>query len=303
MSAQGTSPLPVYETLGDDIIVAARHRPIGLFWIRFRRNKPAIVGGLIIGVMVLTALLSGLISPYNPSTQDYSHLVQPPGGGHLLGTDDLGRDTLSRIIYGARVSVAASIIPVALALVVGVPLGLIAGYYRGFLDGWLIMRVVDAMQAFPFLILALALASVLGAGFWNAMIAIGIGFIPAFIRIVRGQVLSVTALDYVEAARALGVGNGRILRTHVLPNTLGPLLVQTSVAMGSAILAEAGLAFLGVGVQPGTPSWGEMLTVSQTYINSAAFLAIWPGVAIFLAVLGFNLLGDGIREGLDPRLG
>lgn len=303
MTAQDTSTLPTYEIVGDDIALAARHRPIGLFWMRFRRNKPAIIGGFIIAVMVLTALLSGILAPYNPSTQDYYHLVQPPGGGHLLGTDDLGRDTLSRIIYGARVSVAASIVPVALALAVGVPLGLIAGYYRGVLDSWLIMRVVDAMQAFPFLILALALASVLGAGFWNAMIAIGIGFMPAFIRIVRGQVLSVAAHDYVEAARALGVSNSRILRTHVLPNALGPLLVQTSVAMGSAILAEAGLAFLGVGVQPGTPSWGEMLTVSQTYINSAPFLAIWPGIAIFLAVLGFNLLGDGIREGLDPRLG
>ncbi|MDQ2745373.1 MAG: ABC transporter permease [Chloroflexota bacterium] len=271
--------------------------------MRFRRNKPAIVGGAIIAIMVLTALFSALLSPYNPSTQDYSHLVQPPGSGHLLGTDDLGRDVLSRIIYGARVSVASSIVPVAIALGVGVPLGLIAGFYRGFLDDWLIMRVVDAMQAFPFLILALALASVLGAGFWNAMIAIGIGFIPAFIRIVRGQVLAVSTLEYIEAARALGVGNSRILRSHVLPNALGPLLVQTSIASASAILAEAGLAFLGVGVEPGTPSWGQMLTVSQAYINSAPWLAVWPGIAIFLAVLGFNLLGDGIREGLDPRLG
>ncbi len=304
MSVQDTSALSISNRIGDDAPLAvARHRPIGLFWIRFRRNKPAIVGGAIIAIMVLTALFSALLSPYNPATQDYSHLVQPPGGGHLLGTDDLGRDVLSRIIYGARVSVASSIVPVAIALGVGVPLGLIAGFYRGFLDDWLIMRVVDAMQAFPFLILALALASVLGAGFWNAMIAIGIGFIPAFIRIVRGQVLAVSTLEYIEAARALGVGNARILRSHVLPNALGPLLVQTSIASASAILAEAGLAFLGVGVEPGTPSWGQMLTVSQSYINSAPWLAVWPGIAIFLAVLGFNLLGDGIREGLDPRLG
>ena len=220
-----------------------------------------------------------------------------------MGTDDLGRDVLSRIIFGARISVAASIIPVLIALGIGVPLGLLTGYFRSFWDEWIIMRVVDAMQAFPFLILALALASSLGPGFSNAMIAIGIGFIPAFIRIVRGQVLAVSAQEYIQGARALGVGHLRILRVHILPNTLAPLLVQTSAAMAAAILAEAGLSFLGVGVQPPTPSWGQMLTVAQQYINSAPWLALWPGIAIFLAVLGFNLLGDGIREGLDPRLG
>jgi ABC-type dipeptide/oligopeptide/nickel transport system permease subunit len=198
--------------------------------------------------------------------------------------------------------VAASIVPVLIALGLGVPLGLLAGYFRGIWGEGIIMRVVDAMQAFPFLILALALASSLGPGFANAMIAIGIGFIPAFIRIVRGQVLSVTTQEYIQAARALGVGHLRVMRVHVLPNTLGPLLVQTSAAMAAAILAEAALSFLGVGVQPPTPSWGQMLTVAQEYINSAPWLALWPGIAIFLAVLGYNLLGDGIREGLDPRL-
>lgn len=299
---QDVPAITVYEA-GDDLgFTVSRQTPFALFWVRFKRNKPGIVGAIIIGVMVLMALFAPLIAPYSPYFQDLNHVVQGPGHGHLLGTDDLGRDVLSRIIYGARVSVGASIIPVLIALLIGVPLGLVAGFYRGILDEGLIMRVVDAMQAFPFLILALALASVLGPGFLNAMIAIGIGFIPAFIRIVRGQVLSVSGQEYVQSARALGASDGRILRVHILPNLLAPLLVQTSVAMAAGILAEAGLSFLGLGVQPPTPSWGQMLTVAQEYINSAPWLATWPGVAIFLAVLGFNLLGDGIREGLDPRL-
>ena len=303
MSVPDTSVVTVYEP-GDDLtLTVTRRTPRALFWIRFSRNKPAIVGAVVVGVMVVTALFAPLIAPYNPVTyQDLNHIVQPPGSSHLMGTDDLGRDVLSRIIFGARISVAASILPVLIALGIGVPLGLLAGYFRSFWDEWIIMRVVDAMQAFPFLILAFALASSLGRGFSNAMIAIGIGFIPAFIRIVRGQVLAVSAQEYIQGARALGVGHLRILRVHILPNTLGPLLVQTSVAMAAAILAEAGLSFLGVGVLPPTPSWGQMLTVAQQYINSAPWLALWPGIAIFLAVLGFNLLGDGIREGLDPRL-
>jgi len=182
-----------------------------------------------------------------------------------------------------------------------VPAGLITGYFKGWWDET-IMRVVDAMQAFPFPALAFALASAIGPGFINAMIAIGIGFTPAFVRIVRGQVLAVASQDYILSARAIGTRDARILREHVLPNSLAPLLVQISVSMAGAILAEAGLSFLGLGVQPPTASWGQMLTVAQQYINSAPWLAIWPGIAIFLAVLGFNLLGDGVRDGLDPRL-
>jgi peptide/nickel transport system permease protein len=302
MTAPDTTIVSAYDA-GDGLgFVVTRQTPLALFWFRFRRNKPGIVGAVIIGGMVVMAVLAPLIAPYSPYFQDLNHVTQPPGNGHLLGTDDLGRDVLSRIFFGARVSVAASIVPVAIAIILGVPLGLIAGFYRGILDDAIIMRVVDALQAFPFLILALALAAMLGPGFFNAMIAIGIGFIPAFIRIVRGQVLAVSAHEYIDGARALGVGDARILRSHILPNIMPPLLVQTSVAMAAAILGEAALSFLGVGVQPPTPSWGQMLTVAQEYINSAPWLAIWPGVAIFLAVLGFNLLGDGIREGLDPRL-
>jgi peptide/nickel transport system permease protein len=290
---------------GDDLAVAgvvvARRTQFSLFWIRFRRNKLALFGAFLIGVMVILAIFAPLIAPYDPNAQDLNNLVATPSPDHWLGTDDLGRDVLSRIIFGARVSVAASILPTTMALLVGVPLGLIAGYYRGFLDEGLIMRVIDALQAFPFLILALALAAMLGPGFFNAMIAIAVGFIPAFVRIERGQVLHAAAQEYIQSARALGAGDMRILLRHILPNTMAPLLVQTSVAMAAAILAEAGLSFLGVGVQPPTPSWGSMLTFAQSYIVNKPYLAIAPGVAIFLAVLGFNLLGDGIRDGLDPR--
>jgi peptide/nickel transport system permease protein len=287
---------------GDDLAVTvARRSNAALFWIRFRRNKPAIFGAFIIGVMIVAAIFAPLLAPFDPNAQDLTNMVGAPSAHHLLGTDDLGRDVLSRIIFGARVSVAASILPVGMALLVGIPLGLIAGYYRGFLDEGLIMRVIDALQAFPFLVLALALAAVLGPGFINAMIAIAVGFVPGFVRIQRGQVLHVAAQEYIQSARALGAGDARILFRHILPNTLAPMLVQTSVAMAAAILAEAGLSFLGVGVQPPTPSWGSMLTFAQEYINTKPYVAVAPGVAIFLAVLGYNLLGDGIRDGIDPR--
>lgn len=301
MSARDASTLAVYEA-GDDLSVeVTRGHRYRIFWYRFRQNRPALLGAVIIVLMIVMALFAQIMSPYDPTHQDLNAIVQPPGHGHLLGTDDLGRDVLSRIIYGARISVAASIVPVLIALTIGVPLGLITGYFHGIWEQ-IIMRVVDAMQAFPFLVLALALAAALGPGFVNVAIAIGIGFTPAFIRIVRGQVLSVSAQDYILSAKSFGASDFRILRRHVLPNSLGPLLVQTSVAMAAALLAEAGLSFLGVGVQPPTPSWGQMLTIAQTYIYSAPWLAIWPGMAIFLAVLGFNLLGDGIRDGIDPRL-
>lgn len=297
MSAE---PMTVYEE-GDTLaLVVARQTPSRLFWYRFKRNKPAIFGGFIIAAMVVVAIFAPLLAPYSPYQQDLLHITQPPTAAHLMGTDDLGRDVLSRIIFGARVSVGAAIIPTLIALIIGVPLGLLTGYYRGILDD-VVMRVVDAMQAFPFLILALALAAMLGPGFMNAMIAIGIGFIPAFIRIVRGQVLTVAQHDYVLCSRAIGTTDPTILRKHVLPNALGPLLIQSSVAMAASILAEAGLSFLGLGVQPPTASWGQMLTIAQTYIYTAPSLALWPGLAIFFAVLGFNLLGDGIRDGLDPR--
>ncbi len=286
---------------GDLRTAAGAQSPAAIFLRRFVRNRLAIVGAVIIGSIILAALLAPLIATFGPNEQDYNYLLQARGGGHLLGTDELGRDVLSRLLYGARISVQAALIPVGIALLIGVPLGLLAGYFRGFWDEWIIMRVVDAMQAFPFIILALALAAVLGQGFGNAMIAIGIGFLPSFIRITRAQVLTVSSQDFVEAAKAIGAGNGRILLRYILPNSLAPLLVQSTLAMASAILAEAALSFLGFGVQPPTASWGIMLSTARLNITTAPWLAYAPGLAIFLAVLAFNLLGDGVREALDPR--
>jgi peptide/nickel transport system permease protein len=227
--------------------------------------------------------------------------LRPPGEGGLMGTDSLGSDVFSRVVYGARISLEASLISVGLAIGVGVPLGLVSGYFRGFWDEWIVMRAVDSIQAFPFLILALVIAAVLGGGLGFAMIAIGIAFIPNFVRITRAQVLTVRGLDYVEAARAVGAGNARIMLRHVLPNSLPPILVQTTLAMGYAIIAEATLSYLGLGAEPGEPSWGSMLFQAQSYLSSAWWMAFFPGMAIFFAVLGFNLLGDGVREALDPR--
>ncbi|GAX90071.1 ABC transporter permease [Effusibacillus lacus] len=274
-----------------------------VFFRRFARNKLAIVGAVIIGILVLTAILAPVIATHDPIyDQDYSSVLQPPGNGHILGTDDLGRDTFSRLVHGARLSIQAAVISVGIAVLIGVPIGLITGYFRGFWDEWVVMRIVDAMQAFPSLILALAMAAVLGGGFYNAMIAIGIGFIPTFVRITRAQVLTVRNLEFVQAAKAIGAKNWRIMFLHVLPNSMAPLLVQITLAMASAIIAEAGLSFLGLGARPEEPSWGSMLLIAQGYLNIEPMLAFWPGMAIFMVVLGFNLLGDGIREVLDPKL-
>jgi peptide/nickel transport system permease protein len=299
MSTQVTQPAQV--RLQPEV-VARSESPVAIFLRRFAKNKLAIVGALILGLLIIFAVFAPLIAPYDPLAQDLEHVLEPESAQHLMGTDDLGRDMLSRIIFGARLSMLASIYAVAVAFLIGVPIGLLSGYHRGYWDELVVMRIVDAWQAFPFLILALALAATLGAGFGNAMIAIGIGFTPAFIRIVRAQVMTVSNLEYIQAARVVGSGTTRILLRHVMPNSMAPLLVQTTLSMASAVLAEAGLSFLGLGAQPPTPSWGQMLSIAQGYISLAPWLAYWPGLAIFLAVMGFNLIGDGVREALDPRL-
>ncbi|MBW7457561.1 ABC transporter permease [Paenibacillus sepulcri] len=274
-----------------------------LLFRRFTQNRLAVVGAVIIILLVLVALLAPFIAQYDPiNDQDYSALLQNPGHGHLLGTDDLGRDTFSRLVYGARLTIQAAVISVGIAVLIGVPIGLITGYFRGFWDEWIIMRAVDAIQAFPSLILALAMAAALGGGFYNAMIAIGIGFVPAFIRITRAQVITVTSLEYVQAAKAIGGNHWRIMFLHVLRNSMSPILIQITLAMASAIIQEAGLSYLGLGARPEQPSWGSMLYIAQGYLNDTPLLAVWPGIAIFLVVLSFNLLGDGIRELLDPKL-
>jgi ABC-type dipeptide/oligopeptide/nickel transport system permease subunit len=281
--------------------IQPRERRLAGFWRRFRRNKLAVFGLVIVTILLLTAVFAPLIAPSDPDAQDYALTLRPPGEGGLMGTDSLGSDVFSRVVYGARISLESSLISVGIAILVGVPIGLMSGYFRGFWDEWIVMRIVDSLQAFPFLILALVIAAVLGGGLGYAMIAIGIGFIPAFVRIARAQVLTIRGLDYVEAAKATGTGNTMILLRHVLPNSLPPLLVQTTLAIGYAIIAEATLSFLGLGAEPGDPSWGSMLFQAQSYLSTAWWMAFFPGMAIFFAVLGFNLLGDGVREALDPR--
>ncbi|WP_081768873.1 ABC transporter permease [Herbaspirillum sp. RV1423] len=278
-----------------------RQRFIGLR--RFAGNRLALVGAAIILLLLLVALFAPLLATHDPIfDQDYGNLLSGPDATHWMGTDDLGRDIFSRMLYGARISLQAALIAVGLAFCVGVPIGIASGYFRGVWDEWVVMRLVDALQAFPSLILALALAAALGGGFYNAMVAVGIGFAPAFIRLARGQAMSIRNLDYVMAARAIGAGHLRIMWRYVLPNAMAPLVIQATFAMGSAIIAEAGLSYLGLGAKPEDPSWGSMLRIAQGYLNTDPTLALWPGVAIFAVVLGFNLLGDGIREVFDPKL-
>jgi peptide/nickel transport system permease protein len=267
---------------------------------RLFKRKAAVAGLIVIAVVVLLALLAPLIVPYDPIATSWSLVRKPPSALHWFGTDELGRDILSRVIYGARASLLAGLISVAIALGIGVPLGLLAGYRGGFTDA-LISRITDAMLACPFLILAIALAAFLGPSLGNAMIAIGISATPIFIRLTRGQVLSVKAEDYVEAARALGNPPWRIAFAHILPNILPALLVQATLSIAAAIIAEAALSFLGLGQQPPAPSWGSMLNAAQRFLTQAPWMAIWPGLAIFLVVLSLNLLGDGLRDALDPR--
>jgi peptide/nickel transport system permease protein len=268
----------------------------------FLRMGLGLIGVIIVLGLILTALFAKYIAPIDPNAQDYNSILIPPSGAHLFGTDDLGRDIFSRVVFGAQVSIKAALIPVGIAILFGVTIGLLSGYYRGFWDEWIVMRFIDAMQAFPFLILSLAIAAVLGSGFGNAMIAIGIGFVPAFIRITRGQVLQLRNLEYIHAAKATGVKDMRIIFSHILPNALNPIIVQATLAMAAGILAEASLSYLGLGVKPPTPSWGSMLNQAQTLITVAPYVTLYPGIAIFLAVFGFNLLGDGLQQILDPRI-
>jgi peptide/nickel transport system permease protein len=267
---------------------------------RLLKRKGAIVGMVVIAIFVLLAVFAPLIVPYDPIATSWSLVRKAPTSQHWFGTDDLGRDILVRVIYGARASLTAGAISVGIALAIGVPFGLLAGYRGGFIDA-LISRITDAMLAVPFLILAIALAAFLGPSLGNAMIAIGISATPIFIRLTRGQVMSVKVEDYVEAARAVGNPPWRIALFHILPNIMPALLVQATLSIAAAIIAEAALSFLGLGQQPPAPSWGSMLNAAQRFLTSAPWMAIWPGLAIFLVVLSFNLVGDGLRDALDPR--
>jgi len=267
---------------------------------RLVRRRGAMVGLVIIVFFVALAILAPYVSPYDPLKTNWLTVRKPPSELFWFGTDEIGRDVLSRVIWGTRASLLAGVVSVCISLSLGVPIGLLAGYVGGWVDA-LISRMTDAMLACPFLILAIALAAFLGPSLTNAMIAIGITATPIFIRITRAQVLSVKVEDYVEAARAIGNPHIRIALRHILPNVVAPILVQATLAIAAAVIAEASLSFLGLGQQPPAPSWGSMLNTAKNYIDHAPWMAVWPGLCIFLLVLSFNLLGDGLRDALDPK--
>ena len=264
------------------------------------RRRGAMVGLVFVLFFVLLALLAPWIAPQDPLATSWSAIRKAPTAAHWFGTDEIGRDVLSRVIWGARASLLAGLVSVGISLAIGLPLGLFAGYVGRWPD-MLISRITDAMLACPFLILAIALAAFLGPSLSNAMVAIGVAATPVFIRLTRAQALSVKVEDYVEAARAVGNSHWRIALRHVLPNILPPVIVQGTLAIAAAVIAEASLSFLGLGQQPPAPSWGSMLNTAKNYVENAPWMAIWPGLSIFLLVLSFNLLGDGLRDALDPR--
>jgi len=269
-------------------------------WRKFRKNKAALLGGILVAFFVILALLAPLLPIPGPTETDWGAVRQAPSAAHLFGTDEIGRDVLSRMIWGARASLLAGVVSVGIAVCIGVPLGVLAGYLRGWTDA-AISRVTEALLAAPFLILAIALAAFLGPSLTNAMIAIGLSAVPIFIRLARGQTMSVMTEDYVESARAVGLTHVALISRYILPNIFPPILVQGTLTIATAIIAEASLSFLGLGQQPPAPSWGSMLNVAKNFLEQAPWMALYPGAAIFLVVLGFNLLGDGLRDALDPR--
>lgn len=268
---------------------------------QLKRNRLAIAGLIFILALFVIAALAPVVAPHDPYQTDFFRTLEGPSSEHLLGTDDLGRDVLSRIIHGARISISIGFISVAIGLAVGVPVGAISGYYGGKID-ILVQRIVDIMMAFPGMLLAIIIVSVMGVGLVNAMIAVGIVSIPTYIRLVRGSVLSIKNKEFVDAAHALGVRESMIIFKHVVPHCLAPIIVQSSLQVGAAILWAAGLGFLGLGAQAPIPEWGAMLSQGRGYIRTAHHVTTYPGLAIMLTVLGFNLFGDGLRDALDPKM-
>ena len=269
-------------------------------WRRLRQRPPAVAGAAVVLAFVTLAVAAPWLAPADPTRTEWSAIRKAPSWAHPFGTDDLGRDNLSRVIWGARISMRAGVLSILLAMAVGVPLGLVSGYYRGFVDQ-VLMRLTDAWLAFPFLILAIGLVTILGPSLTNATLAIGLAATPTFVRLTRGLVLSTREEDYVQGARALGASDARLMTRHLLPNIVSSLLVQATVSIPAAIIGEAVLSFLGLGVQPPEPSWGTMLNTAQAFLETAPWMAWWPGLAIFVLTLSFNLAGDGLRDVLDPR--
>jgi peptide/nickel transport system permease protein len=270
-------------------------------WFRFRKNQLALWGFIIVFIFVLLALLAPVISPYDPYEMSGDDMLSEPSSSHWMGTDQFGRDIMTRMMYGAQISLKVGSISVGIALLLGVTMGVLAGYFGKWTDA-VLSRVTDVMFSFPDILLALAIMAVLGTSLTNVMIAIGIVYTPIFARIARGAVLGMKDALYIEAARSMGVGHWKIIKRHVLPNIMAPLIVQTTLSFAFAILAEAALSFLGLGVEPDTPSWGIMLNEGKDWMETAWWVAVFPGLAITLAVLSFNIMGDGLRDALDPRL-
>ncbi|HYB44340.1 MAG TPA: ABC transporter permease [Candidatus Methylomirabilis sp.] len=268
---------------------------------RLARQRGAMLGAAILAALVLMAVGAPRLAARDPIRTAPRDALLPPGAGHLLGTDQFGRDVASRVVHGARISLAVGLVAVAIALGLGTPLGLVSGFYGGRLDG-LVMRVMDVLLAFPGILLALAIVSVLTPGLGNVMIAVGLAAVPTYARLTRASVLSARELSYVEAARAIGGRDRLILGRHILPNVVAPLIVTATLGLGTAILSSAALSFLGLGSQPPTPEWGRMLSEGRDYLREAWWISTFPGLAIMLTVLAMNLLGDGLRDALDPRL-
>jgi len=281
--------------------VARPQGQIALVWRQLRRDRAAILGAVIVLLEVFIAIFAPFVAPHDPLEQSIYDALQPPSGTYWLGTDEVGRDILSRIIYGARISLRVGLIAVGIGSVVGVLLGLLAGYHGGLLDN-LILRLMDIWLAFPGILLALAIVAVLGPSLFNVMIAVGLSAVPTYVRVTRGSVLSVRESDYVLGARAIGCRAPQIMGKHIFPNVLPAIIVLATLGVATAILTAAALSFIGLGAQPPTPEWGAMLTVGRQFIRQAWWVTTFPGLAIMITVLGINLLGDGLRDALDPRM-
>ena len=295
--AKSIATTPAIEVLSAGAYRSQRWR----IWHRLRRHRLALIGLGFIALLVLCAIAADAISPYKPLEQQMTQRLRPPSAAHLFGTDDFGRDILSRILHGSRISLQVGFVAVGIAGSIGIVFGLLAGYFGGWLDS-VLMRSMDVLLAFPAILLAVVIMALLGPSTTNVMIAIGIAYIPIFARVVRGTVLTVKPNDYVEAAHAAGASELRTLLVHILPGTSGPIIVQVSLALAYAILAEAALSFLGLGTQPPTATWGSMLSFGRDFVREAPWFTFFPGFAIFLTVLSLNLVGDGLSDALDPRL-
>lgn len=286
----------------DSVLSQPQRERIAKFWLQFISNPKAVVGTTIVGVLVLVALLAPYIAPYDPTKMNVMARTQPPTVAHPFGTDSFGRDVLSRVIMGSRISIYVGMVSVGIAVLFGVPLGAVGGYYGGYVDE-VLMRLMDAMMSFPPVLLALVIMAALGTNLTNVLIALGFVYTPFFARIARSATLSTVNEEYVDAARARGESDAYIIFREVLPNTMAPILVQASITFAFAILAAAALSFLGMGTQPPTASWGLMISSGRGYLSSAPWIAVFPGIAIGITVLGFNMLGDALRDILDPKVG